>query len=723
MQSLLKTRAGGPNYLGPAFFDLGKAVDSSRATVIRRLLRGVTTLGSALILSGPSVLFAAPNTVEIAPLVAKSTFLAPADTKQEIGVTLCLPLSDRKGAAEFARRVSTPGDALFHQYITPEEFAARYGANAADYAALKEWAASVGLKVSQESIARTVLTVRGAVGQMQTIFKTQLNRYRGPDGSEFYSASFSPTIPGEIASKVSSVLGLTGSRQYAPHVKIGKVLGESPRLGAADAAGKMNGTHGSGPGGGYSAANLRTAYGIPTFGSLQKDTVVALFEQGGFSIVDVAKYLDANSLPLPKLTPVSVDHSPTTISDPNVEVEAVLDIDMIIGINPAVSEILVYEDSIDPFPTALLDAMTKVADEKKAQILSISYGDDEANQGTAAMEAENAVLAQLTGEGVTVLASSGDDGAYGRGPNGPYNVADPSSQPFVTAVGGTTLFTDGNSNYLGEQVWNELASHAGATGGGISSYWPIPFYQTSEPVSGYVVSNGGSSTYRNVPDVSAVGDLFTGVSIYSKIAGGWITVGGTSVSAPIWAGYLSILNAGFHYLGLKDVGYFNTLLYAVGAPFGGGTGFAANQLFDIIEGTNGLPPALSFGNPGFSAGFGYDNCTGNGSLWGANFFPQLAATYVSPLNGPGGISNLNVAANATSAVATWDAVTGATGYIVQLADLDLGFVYPPGSVHVTKKTTIKLTGLIPNTGSYSLIVWAISPNSFAEGAWTFSTPK
>jgi hypothetical protein len=110
-------------------------------------------------------------------------------------------------------------------------------------------------------------------------------------------------------------------------------------------------------------------------------------------------------------------------------------------------------------------------------------------------------------------------------------------------------------------------------------------------------------------------------------------------------------------------------------------------------------------------------------LWGANFSPQLAATYVSPLNGPGGVNNVNVVAKATSAVATWDAVTGATGYIVQLADLDLGFVYPPGSVYVTKKTTIKLTGLIPNTGSYSLIVWAISPNSLAEGAWSFSTPN
>jgi kumamolisin len=241
--------------------------------------------------------------------------------------------------------------------------------------------------------------------------------------------------------------------------------------------------------------------------------------------------------------------------------------------------------------------------------------------------------------------------------------------------------------------------------------------------SGYITNNGGSSTYRNVPDVSAVADLFTGVSVYSKINGGWITIGGTSVSAPIWAGYITLLNAGFHYLGLKDVGYFNSILYSVGAPFYG-FGYSANDLFDIIEGTNGLPAALSFGNPGFSAGAGYDNCTGNGSLWASNFFPQLADAYVSPTNGPGGITNLNVAVpNATTAVATWEPVTGATGYIVQLADLSAPFAYPPGSVYLTKKTTIKLTGLIPNTGNYSLIVWAISPSSFAEGAWTFSTPQ
>jgi hypothetical protein len=141
----------------------------------------------------------------------------------------------------------------------------------------------------------------------------------------------------------------------------------------------------------------------------------------------------------------------------------------------------------------------------------------------------------------------------------------------------------------------------------------------------------------------------------------------------------------------------------------------------IIEGSNGLPPALSFGNPGFSAGYGYDNCTGNGSLWGANFFPQLLITDVSATTGPGGISNLNVTATSTSAVATWTAVSGAVGYVVQLADLDVGYVYPPTKAYLTKQTKMKLTGLTPGTSNYSLIVWAISTNSFSEGAASFST--
>ena len=93
---------------------------------------------------------------------------------------------------------------------------------------------------------------------------------------------------------------------------------------------------------------------------------------------------------------------------------------------------------------------------------------------------------------------------------------------------------------------------------------------------------------RNVPDVAAVGDPLTGVGVYSKINGGWIQIGGTSVSSPIWAGYLSIINAAFNYTGLQTLGFFNPALYAVGTP-DFGIGSPSAFLYDIVVGSNGYP--------------------------------------------------------------------------------------------------------------------------------------
>jgi len=106
-------------------------------------------------------LFAAETTVELSPLVAESTLLAPLDANKEIGVVLALPLSDPKGAVEYIQHVSQKGDPLYHHYLTPQQFADRFGGSAPDYATLKQWATANGLKISQESIARINLTGRG----------------------------------------------------------------------------------------------------------------------------------------------------------------------------------------------------------------------------------------------------------------------------------------------------------------------------------------------------------------------------------------------------------------------------------------------------------------------------------------------------------------------------------------------------------------------------------
>ena len=189
-----------------------------------------------------------------------------------------------------------------------------------------------------------------------------------------------------------------------------------------------------------------------------------MFEQGGFDPNDVQQYLATNKLPSVPVKARNVNGYGGGVNDPGVELEAVLDIDMVIGINPAVKEVLVYEDGDDPFGVALIDALTDVAGDNLAQTLSISYGTDEAIQGNAQIAAENQVLVQLAAQGQTVLVSSGDNGAYGRSGNG-LNASDPGAQPFVTSVGGTTLFTGPNESYIVEEVWNLLLSSLGATGG------------------------------------------------------------------------------------------------------------------------------------------------------------------------------------------------------------------------------------------------------------------
>lgn len=497
---------------------------------IQRHLR--IALSSGIILLTPGWLQAqSERTIALSPVVSRYPMISQADPATQITVALSLPLSDPQGAEQYIHRICNPGDPLYRQYLTPEEFATRFGGNASDYAALKEWANANGLQISEEYTARTLLTVRGTVSQFQSLFKTHLNNYRSPDGQEFISASIKPIIPDAIAAKVKGVIGLTNSIQYAPLSRIYKVFGED--INAAPVEGQ-----GTGPGGALFAADLRTAYSIPTFGGVKPQTV-AVFEQGGFTESDVTTYLKANHLKNPGLTVVKVNGYNGGVNNPGVEAESVLDIDMLIGINPNLSQVLVYEDGDSSFSVALANALAKAADQARVSVLSISYGLDEVQQGDDAMSAEGNLLVQFTIEGITVLASAGDQGAYGRTGTNVYpatlNVGDPGSQQYIVCVGGTSLYVDNTETYQGETSWDELANNEGATGGGASGYWLLPFYQNPS----FVTANGGSSTFRNVPDVASVGDPVTGVAIYSKINGGWLQIGGTSASAPIWGGYRS----------------------------------------------------------------------------------------------------------------------------------------------------------------------------------------
>jgi subtilase family serine protease len=651
----------------------------------------------------------AMTTIELCPLVEKSNLVSPADTNRTISVTLGISSSDQAGLKAFVDHVSKPGDALYHKYITPQEFAARFGGNASDYQSLKNWAVANGLSISQESIGRYLLSVRGTVGTFNRLFKTQINNYTTTDGVTFYSAGIKPTVPAEIASKVVAVVGLTPGKAIAAQAKVAKVLGEHPAANSAlKPAGKTDAL-GTGPGGTYGPQDLRTAYSIPTnLGALEKGQKVAIFEQGYYNPKDVNfynKYFKAGS----KLvqTAVAVDGSPITV-EPEIELEACLDVDMIIATNPAIAEVQVYIADYNDisFDVGIADAYTAIADADAVTVVSASYGEDEGffiADGTETLL--DTATQQLAAEGISSFASSGDSGAYGDGYNYPYNVSD----PYITSVGGTELLTTTGEQYEFEQVYNDYPYYGGS-GGGISTYWDIPSYQNPSYVSG----NGGSTTMRNVPDVAAEASVFTGVAVYVSDAGGWNQVGGTSVACPIWAGYLTNLNAAFQSTGLANIGFFNPVLYSLNF------GYPADYMYDIVNGSNGYLPYYP-GYPGYNAGFGYDNATGSGSIWGGGFALQVLISGTQAGTPPG---SFTVSTKGTptyyGASIKWTPSSGASGYAIGLYHEGVLYNIAEAYVEGPTKKSLQFLGLTANT-TYTIYMWGFNASGGSPSETTTFT--
>jgi kumamolisin len=206
--------------------------------------------------------------------------------------------------------------------------------------------------------------------------------------------------------------------------------------------------------------------------------------------------------------------------------------------------------------------------------VSISWGNPEELWNHAAMTAFNILAMRAGQQGVTITAASGDNGSDDGQP-GPVETDFPASAPYILGIGGTTIALTGNI-YQSEVVWN---TPSGATGGGYSEFFALPDYQ--------VGVNTPGNTFRMVPDVAAVGDPATGYIIH--LNGRNMVIGGTSGGAPLWAALVCRLNA---ILG-RRLGFIHPVLY----------GLPAGSLRDIVIGGNGA----------YSAGVGYDRCTGLGT--------------------------------------------------------------------------------------------------------------
>ena len=332
--------------------------------------------------------------------------------------------------------------------------------------------------------------------------------------------------------------------------------------------------------GAFTPAQIAARYGLGNFyaaGDLGRGITVGVYELEPFNASDIAAYQACLG------TSATVE---TEMVDGGAGAgagsgEAVTDIEDVMGLVPDAT-IRVYEGP-QSGAGAYATYAAMVSDDA-VNVISTSWGLCEAQLGSAAAQAENTLFEEAAAQGQTVLAASGDSGANDCA-NGSRAVDDPASEPYVTAVGGTSARSSPDT------VWDNTL---GAGGGGASTLWAHPAWQTSATAQTAVSCGTSGYSCRELPDISADADPTSGYVIDYK--GAWRTVGGTSAAAPTVASLAALADAEPSCAG-HPVGFLNPALYADAA-----------DLADVTSGAN------TFGGvQGFSAAAGYDMASGLGT--------------------------------------------------------------------------------------------------------------
>ena len=530
-----------------------------------------------------------------APAVAAARSAGRLSGTTPVSIALTLPLRNQAALEDLLARLHDPSDPDYGHYLTPAQFAARFSPTKADYEAVAAFARAQGLTVTGTHANRLLLDVSGPASSVETAFAVRLNRYQAADGQEFRAPDAAPSVPRALAGRLTGVAGLSDAAVRRPHnVRLSDEAALRPEVSGRPAAG-------TGPRGGLAPTDIKAAYNLSGVSLDGTGQTLALFELDGYNPTDISAYESRFGLRSVPLQNVLLDGAPGTAGT-NAD-EVTLDIELQIALAPGASKILVYETG--PTDADTLDAYSRIADDDLAKQISTSWGLDEPDSAPSTLQAENPIFQQMAVQGQTIYAASGDNGAYDTGSRADgVSVDDPASQPYVCGVGGTTLTTSGAGGaYASETTWNGGSVANGAGGGGISTVWATPTWQESAVSA----ASGGSTTMRNVPDVSLNANPNTGYAIY--VGGAWQVYGGTSCAAPLWAGFTALVNQQRTANGLSSLGQAAPVLY----PLLAGARYAAD-FHDIANGsTNLYYPAVT----------GYDDATGLGTLDGANLLADL----------------------------------------------------------------------------------------------------
>ena len=509
-----------------------------------------------------------------------------------------LPLRNENELNQLLQEFYDPASTNYHRYLTPAQFTEKFGPTLADYAAVQEFAESNGFTVVRTHDSRMVLDVQASSADVNKAFQVTLHTYRHPTrGRDFFAPDTEPSVP--INLPVADVWGLS---DYALPHPLSHFANPSPSSPST--------YNGSGANGSYRGSDFRNAY-APGVGLTGKGQTVAVAEFDGYYPADIANYeaqCGYASVPLTNVL-INVTGSPGYSGLANAVLEVSMDIELAIAIAPGLSKLMVYEGS-SPY-----DVLNQIASDNIAKQISCSWtwGTGPSYLWSGSGSTLDSLLKKMVAQGQTFFQASGDSDAYtGSQTLNPSTGPIPVDSIYLTAVGGTSLSMNtavAPAAWSSEAVWNWNNTQPNVgSGGGVSTNYPIPTWQTNISMA----FNGGSSVYRNIPDVAMPAEAI--YAIYNNGSSSGL-IGGTSAAAPLWAGFCALINQQSTVAAGTPVGFLNPAIYRLAATTNYATCF-----HDITAGNN-----IGTGTSGlYNAVAGYDLCTGLGSPNGINLINALA---------------------------------------------------------------------------------------------------
>ncbi len=583
------------------------------------------------------------------PLLAveRAALAARAVAVQPVAFEVYIPVQHRALLERDLAALHDSSSPQYHQWMTPAQTSARFGATPSQIAAMQSQLAGFGLQSTL--VNGHHLHVTGTVASAEQALGTTLKNGTFANGKKVTAATGRINVPSALAAVNAVVVGLSDKVRMQSHAHV-VPLGVQPNN-------RYSTT------GGYWFTDLKQAYKFPSYTAYNGTGVtIATLVDGAYSQADMNKYFAHEGIASPQFSEVNVDGGAPFNAD---SFETNLDFQQAGGIAPGAS--IIHYNIPDLSDGSIIDGLSQIIVDNKADIVSISLGgaeiyytpgDNDGVDETYILKLQDDIFALGNLQGITFVASSGDAGALTAPPvacfpakaGDPYpphcgkvraSVEFPASSPHVTGVGGTNLVTsyDGgktrNSAYLGEEAYadplqGDIFDGTSATGsywgsgGGTSLIFAKPLYQ--------ILAGTGSSKFRTVPDLAGhmggcpsfvagacnPADSFV-YEVYKNLYYGAI---GTSASAPDFAGLVALTEQSF---GNVRLGNINAYIYTLGLSQS--LGVATGVYNDGIPGYNG-----KF----FTSGGGYNRVLGNGTVNGVNFMlapaTPVAGVPLTPTN-------------------------------------------------------------------------------------------